>query len=45
MKQPGIISDIPDLTTYVARRHSCATVLKRSAANIAFINAQLLTQW
>jgi integrase len=40
MKQLGIILGIPNLTTYVAR-HSYATVLKRSGANIAFISESL----
>jgi integrase len=40
MKQLGATLGIPDLTTYVAR-HSYATVLKRSGANIAFISESL----
>ena len=40
MKQLGAILGIANLTTYVAR-HSYATVLKRSGANIAFISESL----
>ncbi|MDR1627261.1 MAG: site-specific integrase [Oscillospiraceae bacterium] len=40
MKQLGTALGIANLTTYVAR-HSYATVLKRSGANIAFISESL----
>jgi integrase len=40
MKQLGAVLGIANLTTYVAR-HSYATVLKRSGANIAFISESL----